>query len=206
MFSGIITQIGLIKQLMKTPAGLKLWIRACYPQLVIGESIAHDGVCLTVVEIQGDCYRVDVSPETLRLTNIAHYKQNTPVNLERSLRMSDRNSGHFVQGHIDQCVSLVNKMRQDQYLAYTFAGVRPENRALLVKKGSIAINGVSLTVNHVNDDGFSVMLIPHTLQHTNLRFLQNGSQVNVEYDILNRIIASQLNHSMRDPVDEPSIF
>ena len=206
MFTGLIDHCGHILAIENIGDGRRFHIQTHYTDIASGESIAVNGVCLTVVErcltndtqtnavqknaIQTSAqqFTCDVSPETLKLTNAGHLKVGGSVNLERSLRLNDRLHGHFVMGHVDQTGIIRATTAYAGYTHYTIAGIAPESRSLLVKKGSIAVNGVSLTLNEITEDGFEVMLIPETLKRTNLRELTVGDIVNVEYDYLAKLL------------------
>jgi len=197
MFSGIIADIGHIKQASDRDGGRRLVISTKALDLSdvqIGDSIAVDGVCLTVVKLDGKAFGVDVSRETLDCT-VGLDAQGASVNLEQALRLSDRLGGHLVSGHVDG-VGVV--------IEFTDPG---ESRKLVVRapqvlakyiavKGSITINGVSLTVNHVSGNAFSVNLIPHTMATTNLKNLRAGSRINLEVDM----IARYVERMMQEPL------
>ena len=193
MFTGIVDHCGLLKEIVKTDNDAQLWIESQFEQLQLGESIAVNGICLTVDEIISDGFRCDVSPETLAVTTAGSLQLDAKLNLERSLRAADRIGGHFVLGHVD-CVCQLTQSRQlDEYLEYEFAGLNESAENYLIDKGSIAINGVSLTINETSGNTFKVMLIPHTLQRTNLGELKAGDSVNIEYDYLAKIVAKQVS-------------
>lgn len=190
MFTGYIEHRGHISRIIDLNHGKRLYIECDYDDLSEGESIAVDGVCLTVSAHQPHEFACDVSPETLQVSHIANFQVGTKVNLERSLRLTDRLHGHFVMGHVDQICRLAAKTDWTDFQEYRFSGVQPEARKFLVPKGSIAINGVSLTLNQIDEDGFEVMLIPETLHRTNLVDLAVGQMVNVEYDYLAKIVVN----------------
>jgi riboflavin synthase len=197
MFSGIIDHCGKVTHMNRVGQKCFLEIACQFDDLTAGESIAVDGICLTVTSFQAPLFKVDVSPETLSLTNIASYQEATWVNIERSLRLQDRLGGHFVTGHIDQQCQVTQIQPQEEFLQVTFSSLLPEYRGYLIKKGSIAINGVSLTINQVFADSFQVMLIPHTLERTNLVSLQINHWVNIEYDYLGKLVYNQMQCSER---------
>lgn len=191
MFTGIINHLSVIDAVRTTPKSLQIWVENSYDDLQLGESVAVDGICLTVGEIRNNCFRCDISPETLQLTTAKNFQLKKKVNLERALRPIDRMGGHFVSGHVDQIVAVKSKQTLVDFTAVEFSGIASEAKKFLVKKGSVAINGVSLTINALSGDGFQVMLIPHTLQHTNLSALNVGDTVNVEYDLLAKLVGIQ---------------
>jgi riboflavin synthase len=163
---------------------------------VLGESVAVNGCCLTVVATapgnENATFDVQAGPETLFRTNLGDLEAGAPVNLERALRVGDRLGGHFVQGHVDTTAVLRERRREGdwEFLAFT---IEPAWTPLMVPKGSIAVDGVSLTLVDVASDAFSVMLIPHTLAATTLGSLRSGSRVNIEADILAKHVAKLLN-------------
>lgn len=186
MFTGIIAAVGKIAGTKPAPGGLRLTVDAGgmpLDDVAVGDSIAVNGVCLTVVALSPAAFEADVSQETLGCT--ASFAANASVNLEKALRLSDRLGGHLVSGHVDGVGSVARStaMGDNRLLAVT---APRELAKYIARKGSVAVNGVSLTVNEVNGAGFTVNLIPHTLQGTNLRLLQTGDRVNLEADMLAR--------------------
>lgn len=194
MFTGIIDHVGTLVQIESIPDGMRFSIKHTFSALERGESIAIDGVCLTVTHFYDDIFCCDVSPETLNITNLNKYKVGYSVNLERALLPSSRIGGHFVMGHVDQTAWVKSIRRISDFIEMTFAGLDDESLKYIVKKGSIAINGVSLTINQLSKDGFNVMLIPHTLERTNLEKLQEKDTVNIEFDILARMVVRQIEN------------
>lgn len=192
MFTGIVTALGEVKAVETLPGLTRLTISAPYAGADIGASIAHDGVCLTVVEAEarqnGVHYVVEVAPESLALTTMGHLKAGDRVNLERSLKVGDELGGHIVQGHVDG-LGQVLSIREDGG-GWRVRVKPPRDIAhLIAQKGSIAIAGVSLTVNEVDDDGFGVLIIPHTWAVTTLSKLKPGDKVNLEADMMARYAA-----------------
>lgn len=192
MFTGIVSHPGRIISIKRHADAMHLQIESEFSNLVLGESIAIDGICLTVVDFNGGLFSCDISPETLNVTTANSFSEGKAVNLERALQLSDRVGGHFVMGHIDKVLKVHQKQYHDEFLEITFTGFNAEEHGFLVKKGSVAINGVSLTINVVSREFFSVMLIPHTLERTNLPMLNVNDAVNVEFDYLARIVSHQL--------------
>ena len=190
MFTGIVEERGEVSRLTETPAGARfdVWASFAEPgQVAIGDSVAVNGCCLTVVELANHCLGFDLLEETRRVTNLRDVRQGGVVNLERSLRFDGRVGGHFVTGHIDTTgeVVIIESRGSDIYLQVRVAA---EYTRYLVPKGSVAIDGVSLTVADVFDDGFSVWLIPHTLEITTLGVRKAGDRVNLEFDMLAKYV------------------
>lgn len=194
MFTGIVDHCGAIKSIQRNENSLSAWITCNYSDLQKGESICVDGICLTVTDEQLGTFRCDISSETCRLTTAQNYRSGQAINIERSLRPTDRMGGHFVTGHIDQTASVVDKRIENDFIQFTFGGIDAAlARKFLIKKGCVAVNGVSLTINEVLKDGFTVMLIPHTLERTNLKQLSIGNIVNIEFDWMVKIVAQQID-------------
>ncbi len=186
MFTGLVEALGRIEAVAEVEgAGHRLTLS--WPDLrepmTLGESIAVNGCCLTVVETEGNSFTVQAGPETLLRTNLGTKRPGDRVNLERSLRVGDRLGGHFVQGHVDATAELVERRTEGEWEFLAFR-VAAEWTRLMVAKGSIAVDGVSLTLVDVGEDSFSVMLIPHTLSVTTLGSLRPGDRVNIEADML----------------------
>lgn len=185
MFTGLVEALGQIEHATEEGSGRRF--RVAWPGsdevLTLGESVAINGCCLTVVAAEPGRFDVQLGPETLNRTNLGTKQAGDPVNLERSLRVGDRLGGHFVQGHVDSTATLVDRHPDGDW---DFLGFRldPQWLPLLVPKGSIAVDGVSLTLVDVSAAGFSVMLIPHTLDATTLGALKVGDRVNIEADML----------------------
>lgn len=192
MFTGIVRALGEVKAVETLPGLTRLTISAPYAAADIGASIAHDGVCLTVVETEthqnGMIYVVEVAAESLALTTMGDLKKGDQVNLERSLRIGDELGGHIVQGHVDGLGEVLS-VRQDGE-GWRIRIKPPHDIAhLIAQKGSIAIAGVSVTVNEVDDEGFGVLIIPHTWAVTTLAKLQPGDKLNLEADMMARYAA-----------------
>ena len=190
MFTGLVEVLGRVDRVVQENAGKRLALiwPGLSEELKIGESVAVNGCCLTVVGSQGERFEVQAGPETLLRTNLGEKGAGDRVNFERPLRVGDRLGGHFVQGHIDTTARLRDRRQEGEweFLAFTLG---PEWMKQLVSKGSIAVDGVSLTVVDAWDDGFSVMLIPHTLVVTTLGLLKPDDRVNIETDILAKHVA-----------------
>jgi riboflavin synthase len=189
MFTGLVEALGVVRRLETEGDGRRLVVSepAIAPQLTLGESVAVNGCCLTVVGVEGDAFSFQAGPETLRRTNLGELRLGDRVNLERSLRAGDRLGGHLVQGHIDDLGRIVSRAPQGEWDLVWFRC--PEALAAqMVSKGSVAVDGVSLTVVDVTRDGFSVALIPHTLAATTLGLKRPGDSVNLETDILAKYV------------------
>jgi len=188
MFTGIINHCGKVEKAIHQATHSAITITHHFANVKLGESIAVNGVCLTVTDMKNQTFNFDVSIETKMLTTLGTLKPGDIVNLERSLAVGDLLGGHFVSGHIDQMVSLTAIKHFPPYQELVFSGIKQEALKFLVKKGSIAVNGVSLTINELTEDGFKVMLIPHTLEITQLGVLKIGDLANVEYDMLAKFV------------------
>ena len=189
MFTGIIEECGEVSSLKPVETGAELWVKASFVgEVALGESVANNGACLTVTEVKDGAMRFDLLHETLRITNLGDLKTGDPVNLERSLRVGDRLSGHFVQGHVDACAEVIAYERVGQDHRFTVALPR-EFAHLMVHKGSICVNGISLTVAELHEDRFVLWIIPHTHEVTSLKSVVTGSRVNLEFDLLAKHLA-----------------
>lgn len=186
MFTGIIKDQGEIISIQPEGTNIHITVQSSLTsQLAIDQSVAHDGVCLTVVSIDGDRYVVTAIDETLQKTNLKDWIVGRQVNLELALRLGDRLDGHFVQGHVD--ATGVCTAKEDGEGSHLFTFEFPASfAALMIEKGSICINGVSLTSFNVTDNGFQVAIIPYTFEHTGFQYLQPGDRVNLEFDILGK--------------------
>jgi riboflavin synthase len=189
MFSGIIETLGEVVDLEKEQSNLHITVKSDFTnELKIDQSIAHNGVCLTVVNIKNENYTVTAIDETLAKTNLGKLNVGDNVNLERCLRVGDRLDGHIVQGHVDQTAVCVDVKEADGSWIYTFEYDASKNN-ITVEKGSICVNGVSLTVVNSLKNTFSVCIIPYTFEHTNFKNIKVGTIVNLEFDILGKYIS-----------------
>ncbi len=192
MFTGIIESLGTVNAIERDRANIHFTIESPMAhELKIDQSVSHDGACLTVVEVGGGWHRVTAIAETLRRTNLGKWEVGTLVNLERCMLLNGRLDGHIVQGHVDDVAECVEVVETGGSWRCTFR-YRPSPEHLLVDKGSVCVNGVSLTVVEPHDDLFSVAIIPYTWEHTNFKTLRAGDAVNVEFDILGKYISRYL--------------
>lgn len=189
MFSGIIETLGEVTNLEQEGKNLHLTLHSSFTnELKIDQSIAHNGVCLTVVKITPPSYIVTAIDETLKKSNLGSLKRGDAVNLERCMKVGDRLDGHIVQGHVDQTATCTTVEDIGGSWMFTFE-YDSSTGNITVEKGSICVNGVSLTVVNSKDNSFSVCIIPYTFEHTNFRNIQKGSKVNLEFDIVGKYIA-----------------
>lgn len=189
MFSGIIECLGTVTELKSDKGNLHISVRAAFTnELKIDQSVAHNGVCLTVVGIDSDVYTVTAIDETLKKTNLAHLKLGDSINLERCTKLGDRLDGHIVQGHVDQTAVCKSITETNGSWEFTFEYDSKHNN-ITVEKGSVCINGVSLTVVNSQHNSFSVCIIPYTFEHTNFKAIAVGSTVNLEFDIIGKYVS-----------------
>ncbi len=192
MFTGLVTDFATVERIT-SGAVTEVWVASSYEgDFLKGESIACDGVCLTVVEFQGSRFMVQAAPETLRRTTLGNWVPGTRINLERALRLGDRLGGHWVQGHVDGISTVVDVRPEGGSRLMRFS-LSTALVPFVVEKGSVCLDGVSLTVTDVGSEHFSVMLIPETQQHTSLGQKQIGQRVNVETDIIGKYVARMMN-------------
>jgi riboflavin synthase len=199
LFTGIVEALATLTQVVPEPPGVRMVVRE--PNIAakanVGHSIAINGCCLTVVDVTHDWLAFEAGPETLSRTNLGLLVPGAQVNLERSLRIGDEVGGHFVTGHVDGVGVLESRIDEGDWSTCWFrapAQLMPQ----MASKGSIAVDGVSLTLVEVQNERFSVMLIPHTLKNTTLGFLKTGMQVNLETDLLAKYVQRQLARSLSD--------
>lgn len=189
MFTGLIETLGTVQRI-SSGSMTDVWIESGLPsaELELGESIACDGACLTVVELGPAAFRVQASQETLRRTTLGHWRSGTQVNLERAMRLGDRLGGHLVLGHVDEVSEVLERRSEGGSAVMTFR-LSPAMAPFFIEKGSVAIDGISLTVNTVGDDRFSVSLIPETQARTTLSRKELGARVNLEADLIGKYVA-----------------
>jgi riboflavin synthase len=192
MFTGLVELCGTLHSQTSSASGMCLVFQADFKDLVPGESIAVNGVCLTFIPDEAGHLAFDISPETQALTNLGMLAVGDKVHLERSLKASDRLGGHYVNGHVDTTAELKRVTQKGDCLEMMIAGFTPNHIRYLCLKGSVALDGVSLTINAVDEDSISIMLIPHTLEKTTLSHWTVGQQINVEFDYIARVLVHQL--------------
>ena len=192
MFTGIIETLGTIKSVSADRTNETFWIKSSISsQLRIDESLSHDGVCLTIEDIKDDVHRVTAIRETLEKTNLQNWKKGDIINLERSMQMNGRIDGHIVQGHIDGTGKCISKKDFDGSVEYIFS-FDEDKAPLIIEKGSICVNGVSLTAFNVTNNNFTVAIIPYTFEHTNFKNIKEGDIVNLEFDMLGKYVARMI--------------
>jgi riboflavin synthase len=192
MFTGIIEAIGTIVQTEQQGSNVTLTIQSPISnELKIDQSVAHNGVCLTVIAVQQDTHQVTAIEETLQKTTLGTWRENTQVNLERCTQVGARLDGHIVQGHVDQTGVCIGLTEQDGSWLYTFRYV-PSRQNIVVEKGSICVNGTSLTAFDAEGDTFKVAIIPYTYEHTTIHAVKVGSRVNLEFDIVGKYVAKMM--------------
>lgn len=200
MFSGIIEEAAVVTALRKEGENLHITLRCSFTdELKIDQSVAHNGVCLTVVAISGDEYTVTAIRETLDRSNLGLLEVGSMVNVERSMMMNGRLDGHIVQGHVDQTARCTEVQEADGshyfHFVYDATDEMRSRGYFTVDKGSVTVNGVSLTVCTPTDNSFEVAIIPYTLEHTNFCQIKVGSVVNLEFDIIGKYIAGMMRHN-----------
>ncbi len=189
MFTGIVTDIGRVRAIEQR-GDTRLIIETAYDTatIALGASIAHSGACLTVVDKAPGWFAVEASAETLACTTLGDWREGTPINLERAMKVGDELGGHIVSGHVDGVGQVITRRAEGDSVRFTFEVPRDLSR-FIAEKGSVALNGVSLTVNEVDGNHFGVNLIAHTLSHTTFGTSEPGTRVNVEIDMLARYVA-----------------
>jgi riboflavin synthase len=189
MFTGIIETLGIIKDIRKENENVHISIASSITnELRIDQSLAHNGICLTVIAIENDTYTVTAIQETILKTNLGDWKINDVVNLERAMKLGDRLDGHIVQGHVDQIGICKSITETDGSWLFTFE-YDSTYKNITIEKGSITINGVSLTVVNSKDTEFSVAIIPYTYNNTNFKNFKIGTKINLEFDVIGKYVA-----------------
>ncbi len=193
MFTGIIEDVGTLQEIIPLGSGQRLHIRSrLAPELHPDQSMAVNGVCLTVTEVSEQTFTVEVVEETLRKTALSTWTPGLPLNLERALSMQGRLDGHLVQGHVDTTAEVISLHMEQTGRLYTFR-YPAEWSPYLILHGSVALDGISLTVASLNKNTFTVAIIPHTYTHTNVPTWRKGTRVNVEFDLLGKYVVRYLN-------------
>ncbi|ESU24371.1 ribE protein [Flavobacterium enshiense DK69] len=189
MFTGIIETLGTIQDIQKENNNIHVTVSSSITgELKIDQSVAHNGICLTVVNISHDTYTVTAIKETIDKTNLGDWKVGDSVNIERAMKLGDRLDGHIVQGHVDQTGICKNIENAGGSIYFTFEYDSSKNN-ITIEKGSITINGVSLTVVNSKKNEFSVAIIPYTLEHTNFKNFEIGTKINLEFDVIGKYVA-----------------
>ena len=201
MFTGLVQDIGIIRGISHAGADTVLTVQTRFRDFVNGESIAVSGACLSVTNYSGDTFTAFASIETGRKTGIGDFKAGTRVNLERALRLGDPVGGHLVSGHVDTRISLLSRKAEGSAECFELSLPESDVAMEIAPKGSVTLDGVSLTVNRVLRDRFSVMIIPITLRETTLGDLRAGDKINLETDVIAKYIARQLSGRHSDGVD-----
>lgn len=191
MFTGIIEATGTIASITPSGTNIDIWVDSPITnELKIDQSVAHNGVCLTVVAIEGSKYKVTAVQETLLKTNLSNWQDGDIVNLERAMKVGDRLDGHFVQGHVDAIATCIEKQTLEGSWLFRFRF--PEQfAALVIEKGSVCLNGVSLTAFNIGKNELTVTIIPYTYNHTNFRQIENDTIINIEFDVLGKYLLRQ---------------
>ncbi|MBC7424570.1 MAG: riboflavin synthase [Ferruginibacter sp.] len=188
MFTGIIEITGTVQNIIATGTNKTFWIQSSISnQFTIDQSVSHNGVCLTVEEIKDGLHRVTAIEETLLKTDLNNWKTGSVINIERCMQMHGRLDGHIVQGHVDAVATCIENLTKDGSWEYSFQFDK-KFAALIIEKGSIAVNGISLTIFNVKEDSFTVAIIPYTYQHTNMQYLQAGDNINIEFDMVGKYV------------------
>jgi len=194
MFTGIIESLGVVKNIIKEGENFHISIECDFAnELKVDQSVAHDGVCLTIVKIEGAIYTVTAIKETLDKSNLKHLKIGGLVNLERAMILGARLDGHIVQGHVDQTATCTGVSEYDGSWFFDFE-YDPELNNVTIEKGSVTVNGTSLTVVNSKKNNFSVAIIPYTYENTNFHTFKNGTLVNLEFDVIGKYVARLLGN------------
>jgi riboflavin synthase len=189
MFTGIIETLGVIQEIKKEKDNIHITIDSSITsELKIDQSVAHNGICLTVVALKDTLYTVTAIDETIKKTNLSSWKTGDSVNLERAMKLGDRLDGHIVQGHVDQTGTCIAVQETNGSWLYTFEYDETLNN-ITIEKGSITVNGVSLTVVNSKKNQFSVAIIPYTYEHTNFKSFEVGTKINLEFDVIGKYVS-----------------
>ncbi|HEX9152728.1 MAG TPA: riboflavin synthase [Flavobacterium sp.] len=189
MFTGIIETLGVIQEIKKEKDNIHITVNSSITsELQIDQSVAHNGICLTVVALDDTFYTVTAIDETIKKTNLAYWQEGDSINLERAMKLGDRLDGHIVQGHVDQIGTCIATEETNGSWSYTFEYDETLNN-ITIEKGSITVNGVSLTVVNSKKNQFSVAIIPYTYEHTNFNSFKVGTKINLEFDVIGKYVA-----------------
>lgn len=189
MFTGIVETVGTITQIESKESNKTFSIESTITShLKIDESISHNGVCLTIEDIRDNVYRVTAIHETISKTNIAYWKKGDAINLERSLEMGERLDGHIVQGHVDGTATCISRQDKNGSIEFVFS-FDEKFASWIIEKGSVCLDGISLTAFNVTKNNFTVAIIPYTFNHTNFRYVSEGYIANIEFDVLGKYVA-----------------
>lgn len=192
MFTGIIETTGTVEEVLESGTNKTFNIKSkIATELKTDQSVAHNGVCLTVEKVKNGLYQITAIAETLLKTNLGRWKTGTIVNLERCMTMNGRLDGHIVQGHVDTTATCTNATAKDGSWEYSFL-FNEKFAGLIIEKGSITLNGISLTIFNVTNTSFMVAIIPYTYEHTNMKQLQTGDTVNIEFDMIGKYVNRML--------------
>jgi riboflavin synthase len=195
MFTGIVETQGIVRKVTEKGTNKTFWVKSpVSSKLKADQSVAHDGVCLTVEDVKGGRHRITAISETLSKTTLGDWREGSIINLERCLKINGRLDGHFVQGHADATATCIDIKEKGGSREFRFQFL-PEFASLIIEKGSITINGISLTVFNVNETTFDVAIIPYTFKHTNMNMVKPGQKVNIEFDMLGKYINRKLTLS-----------
>lgn len=195
MFTGIIETTGIVKNIIQQGSNKTFWIQSpISAALSIDQSVAHNGVCLTVEEVKDGMHRVTAIDETITKTNLGSWQENSLVNIERCMQMNGRLDGHIVQGHVDTTALCIKRIEKAGSWEFSFE-IDRQFAGLIIEKGSISLNGTSLTIFNVTDTSFTVAIIPYTFEHTSIKELEVGDKVNIEFDMIGKYVQrlAQLN-------------
>ena len=206
MFTGIIEKLGVIRKIQPVAGGKRISVETglALSETAIGDSIAVNGACLTVVSKTGSQFTADLSPETVLKTTFSTKRVGDRVNVERAMRLSDRINGHLVSGHIDG-VGAVSARREDANAIIITISVPPDLAGYMIPKGSVAVDGISLTINQCDENSFGISIIPHTAQLTTIGFCAMGDAVNIETDILGKYVSRLLKEGRQESSDSNSL-
>jgi riboflavin synthase len=192
MFTGIVENTGIVTDIIQQGTNYTFWINSpLSKELKVDQSLSHSGVCLTVEETREDAHRVTAIDETLKKTSLQNWKKGTLVNLERCLPMNGRLDGHFVQGHVDTTGTCISRENRNGSWEFTFS-FPEEFASLVIEKGSISMNGISLTIFNITNSTFTVAIIPYTFEHTNIRDIHPGDIVNLEFDVIGKYLLRKM--------------